>query len=144
VISLGTSDTIFVNLSDVLPTDSQDANIFCSALDQNGFMALCCYKNGSLVREKVLAEHNLGNTKEIWERVSNILTSKISQDALEQKLFTVYFEYQEIGAVSKLGSNFKCTYKDGQKIDTDSLSFEEEIVALIAGQFIAKRAHIKK
>lgn len=54
VISLGTSDTIFVNLGGSIPADSKDAHIFCSALDENGYIALCCYKNGSKTREKVL------------------------------------------------------------------------------------------
>lgn len=46
--------------------------------------------------------------------------------------------------VSLLGSNFKFTYKNGESFDTDGLNFEEEIIALIIGQFISKRVHIRK
>lgn len=144
VISLGTSDTVFANLGTNLPSESMDAHIFCSALDKQSYMALCCYKNGSLVRQKVLEDYKMVNNEESWDRVSQILSGDEVDKAAEVGLFTIHFLHEEIGLASSVGSNFKRTYKSGELIDLTELTFEEEIIALITGQFIAKKAHVKK
>lgn len=51
-ISLGTSDTMFAALSDPAPS-GEEGHLFASPVDPEGYMALVCYKNGSLTREAV-------------------------------------------------------------------------------------------
>lgn len=46
--------------------------------------------------------------------------------------------------MAKCGANFKRLFINGEMADVSSLSFEEEIIAVITGQFIAKRAHLQK
>jgi len=50
-ISLGTSDTIFAVAK--APHPSLEHHIFANPLDGNSYMALICYKNGSLTREDI-------------------------------------------------------------------------------------------
>jgi xylulokinase len=51
-ISLGTSDTVFGSLADPRPSASE-GHIFANPVEPEGYMALICYKNGSLTREAV-------------------------------------------------------------------------------------------
>lgn len=51
-ISLGTSDTMFAALRDPTPS-GEEGHLFASPVDPEGYMALVCYKNGSLTREAV-------------------------------------------------------------------------------------------
>jgi xylulokinase len=50
-VSLGTSDTMFGPLSNPHPT--LEGHVFCDPVHPEGYMALLCYKNGSLTREHV-------------------------------------------------------------------------------------------
>ena len=50
-ISLGTSDTLFGPLTD--PTPQLEGHLFADPVHPDGYMALLCYKNGSLTREYV-------------------------------------------------------------------------------------------
>ncbi len=49
-ISLGTSDTVFGYLAEARPSASE-GHIFANPVDPKAYMALLCYKNGSLTRE---------------------------------------------------------------------------------------------
>jgi xylulokinase len=53
-ISLGTSDTLF-GITDT-PNPGVDGHIFVSPCDDSAYMTMLCFKNGSLTRERVLAE----------------------------------------------------------------------------------------
>ncbi len=59
-ISLGTSDTIFGALSTPRPS-AAEGHIFGNPIDPHGYMALICYKNGSLTREYVRNEFACGS-----------------------------------------------------------------------------------
>jgi xylulokinase len=67
-ISMGTSDTVFASLNHPRPSKHEgtgcsvdlpgsqhicSGHIFCNPTTPNGYMALVCYKNGSLTREDV-------------------------------------------------------------------------------------------
>ena len=49
-ISLGTSDTVFGFLAEAKPSASE-GHIFANPVDPDAYMAMLCYKNGSLTRE---------------------------------------------------------------------------------------------
>lgn len=51
-VSLGTSDTVFGFLAEAKPS-ATEGHIFVNPVDPDAFMALVCYKNGSLTREAV-------------------------------------------------------------------------------------------
>ena len=50
-VSLGTSDTMFGILPS--PTPGLEGHVFVNPMDPKSFMAMLCYKNGSLTRERV-------------------------------------------------------------------------------------------
>ena len=56
-ISLGTSDTLFGTMREARTDPSLAASVFGAPTE--GYMALLCFKNGSLARERVRAEHGL-------------------------------------------------------------------------------------
>jgi xylulokinase len=64
-VSLGTSDTIFARTPDV---DSGATHTFAAPL--GGYMALVCFRNGSLARERVRDRHGLD-----WSGFSRALES---------------------------------------------------------------------
>ncbi|XP_023619179.1 xylulose kinase isoform X3 [Myotis lucifugus] len=68
-ISLGTSDTLFLWLQE--PTPALEGHIFCSPVDPRHYMALLCFKNGSLMREKIRDESASGS----WSEFSKALRS---------------------------------------------------------------------
>ncbi|XP_023332715.1 xylulose kinase [Eurytemora carolleeae] len=67
--SLGTSDTIFVWVKE--PNPQLTGSIFPNPVDPAAYMAMLCYKNGSLTREK-FRDSNAGGC---WTRFNNLLES---------------------------------------------------------------------
>uniref|UniRef100_A0A8B9HSJ3 Xylulose kinase n=1 Tax=Astyanax mexicanus TaxID=7994 RepID=A0A8B9HSJ3_ASTMX len=68
-VSLGTSDTVFLWIKEPRPT--VEGHIFCNPVDCHSYMALICYKNGSLTRERIRNECAEGS----WEGFSRALRS---------------------------------------------------------------------
>lgn len=50
-VSLGTSTTLFGAVKE--PQCGLEGHVFCNPVDKNSFMALLCFKNGSLTREHI-------------------------------------------------------------------------------------------
>lgn len=71
-VSLGTSDTLFFSL-DSLPTEGLgEGHIFANPLSsKDKFMALLCFKNGSLTRERIKRDAAEGS----WEIFKELLNS---------------------------------------------------------------------
>jgi xylulokinase len=67
-ISLGTSDTLFGTLDEPRPS-AHEGHIFCNPAHPSSFMALVCYKNGSLTREDVRNRVAHGS----WEEFEKLL-----------------------------------------------------------------------
>ncbi|OGV57655.1 MAG: hypothetical protein A2283_02940 [Lentisphaerae bacterium RIFOXYA12_FULL_48_11] len=67
-VSLGTSDTVFGFLSKPVPSASE-GHIFVNPVDPKAYMALVCYKNGSLTREHVRDDSADGS----WEKFNKYL-----------------------------------------------------------------------
>ena len=68
-ISLGTSDTVFGALAAPEPS-AAEGHIFGNPINPRGYMALICYKNGSLTREKVRDEFARGSWKAFEEALA--------------------------------------------------------------------------
>uniref|UniRef100_H0V2W1 Xylulose kinase n=1 Tax=Cavia porcellus TaxID=10141 RepID=H0V2W1_CAVPO len=68
-VSLGTSDTLFLWLRE--PSPALEGHLFCNPIDPQHYMALLCFKNGSLMREKIRNE----SASCSWSKFSKALQS---------------------------------------------------------------------
>ncbi|KAK3793664.1 hypothetical protein RRG08_041274, partial [Elysia crispata] len=127
VVSLGTSDTVFLWLTK--PTPGLSGHIFANPINQDDFMSLTCFKNGSLTRERIRDEKSDGS----WEKFSEMLkkTPPGNNGALG-----IYFDQMEIQPFAEGVYRFD---GDGNKVD--SFPPEVEVRAVIEGQFIARKVH---
>ena len=86
ILSLGTSDVLISVAKNVKP--SPDIHVFCNPLNADNHMFIICYKNGSLVREKLRDAYCHGN----WDRYNEIL----SKTPTNPELVGNYFLQTEI------------------------------------------------
>lgn len=129
-ISMGTSDTLFGTLSDPRPS-ATEGHIFVNPIDPSGYMAMVCFKNGSLTREDIRDSCASGSWAE----------------------FSAMLEKTEPGNGGKIGFYFKepeitppvltAQYRRFNADDTDSKTFapQEEVRALVEGQFLSMKLH---
>ncbi|KAL8164888.1 UNVERIFIED_CONTAM: hypothetical protein K2H54_013506 [Gekko kuhli] len=129
-ISLGTSDTLFLWIRE--PKPALDGHILCSPVEMNAYMALLCFKNGSLMREKIRDEVASGS----WEEFSKALTST---PAGNNGNIGFYYDVMEIIPETVGIHRF-----DSENNSVPSFPKEVEIRALIEGQFMVKRLHAEK
>ncbi|XP_047358248.1 xylulose kinase isoform X4 [Vespa velutina] len=126
--SLGTSDTLFLWLNE--PKTAINGHILCNPIEDEAYMALLCFKNGSLTRERIRDNAAQGS----WQIFNELLESTPRGNFGN---FGLYFDAQEI-LPSVIGDHrFN---KANDEINRYS-SKEVEVRALIEGQFVAKRAH---
>ncbi|XP_053980420.1 xylulose kinase isoform X1 [Hylaeus volcanicus] len=126
--SLGTSDTLFLWLNN--PKTVLEGHVFCNPLDDNAYMALLCFKNGSRTRERIRDSAAQGS----WQIFNELLESTPRGNFGNLGL---YFDAQEILPFVSGDHRFN---KANDEISRYS-SKEVEVRALIEGQFVAKRAH---
>ncbi|XP_014112199.1 PREDICTED: xylulose kinase isoform X2 [Pseudopodoces humilis] len=130
LISLGTSDTLFLWIQE--PTPALEGHILCNPVDSQTYMALLCFKNGSLMRERIRDECASGS----WDEFSKALSSTAAGNSGN---LGFYFDVMEITPEAVGIHRFN---RDNQKVS--SFPKEVEIRALIEGQFMAKRIHAEK
>ncbi|KAM4906631.1 xylulose kinase [Sylvia borin] len=129
-ISLGTSDTLFLWIQE--PTPALEGHILCNPVDSQTYMALLCFKNGSLMRERIRDDCASGS----WDEFSKALSSTVAGNSGN---LGFYFDVMEITPEAVGIHRFN---RDNQKVP--SFPKEVEIRALIEGQFMAKRIHAEK
>ncbi|NXK57549.1 XYLB kinase, partial [Sylvietta virens] len=130
-ISLGTSDTLFLWIQE--PTPALEGHILCNPVDSQTYMALLCFKNGSLMRERIRDVCASGS----WDEFSKALSSTVAGNSGN---LGFYFDVMEITPEAVGIHRFN---RDNQKV-VSSFPKEVEIRALIEGQFMAKRIHAEK
>lgn len=129
-VSLGTSDTVFGSLSDPTPS-AEEGHIFANPIDPEGYMALICYKNGSLTREDVRDRAAGGN----WAAFEEALAR------------TPPGNRGNIGFYVKEPEITPCILKAGIRrfnLHNDPVAdFEPavEVRAVVEGQFLSMRLH---
>uniref|UniRef100_A0A6Q2WP81 Xylulose kinase n=1 Tax=Esox lucius TaxID=8010 RepID=A0A6Q2WP81_ESOLU len=129
-VSLGTSDTVFLWIKEPRPT--VEGHIFCNPVDGTSYMALLCYKNGSLTRERIRNECAGGS----WEVFSSVLKSTpIGNNGN----MGIYFDSVEITPPAVGVHRYN---NENKKVA--GFPAQEEIRALVEGQFLAKRYHAEK
>ncbi|XP_076324637.1 xylulose kinase isoform X2 [Tachypleus tridentatus] len=129
-VSLGTSDTLFLWLKE--PQPSLESQLLCNPVEKDYYMALLCYKNGSLTRERIRNECADGS----WELFSELLESTPRGNFGN---IGMYFDLIEIIPTVYGDHHFN---KNGEEVSR--FSKEVEVRALIEGQFLAKRLHSEK
>ena len=130
-VSLGTSDTVFLWLDQ--PTPTLEGHIFCNPIDPEAYMALLCFKNGSLTREAI--RNQCANRS--WEEFEALLSCIPPGN---YGFIGMFFDEEEITPKIRGYHRFDA---QGQKLER----FENsaiEIRALIEGQFLAKRVHAER
>ncbi|XP_077592425.1 xylulose kinase [Stigmatopora nigra] len=129
-VSLGTSDTLFVWLRHARP--ALEGHVLVNPVDWRQFMALLCFKNGSLTRER-LRNRCAGAS---WEAFS----AALRQTPLGNHGYVgLYFDVREITPPA-LGVHLF----DAEDKEVSSLSAEAEVRALVEGQFLSRRLHAER
>ncbi|XP_035210948.1 xylulose kinase-like [Stegodyphus dumicola] len=127
-ISLGTSDTLFLWLAN--PKPSLNGHILCNPLDSKEYMALLCFKNGSLTRERIRDECAEGS----WQLFNDLLESTPRGNFGN---IGMYFDSAEI-----VPPQVKGDYRFNKNNELiERFSKEVEVRALVEGQFLARRVH---
>ncbi|XP_069816589.1 xylulose kinase isoform X2 [Dendropsophus ebraccatus] len=129
-VSLGTSDTLFLWIKE--PTPALEGHIFINPVEPQDYMALLCFKNGSLMREKI--RDNCSSAS--WEEFSNILRSTPPGN---NGHIGFYFDVMEITPHAVGIHRFNA---ENQKVS--EFPKDVEIRALIEGQFMAKRIYAER
>ncbi|XP_043961032.1 xylulose kinase isoform X4 [Gambusia affinis] len=129
-VSLGTSDTLFLSLSE--PRPSLEGHVFCSPVEPDGFMALLCFKNGSLTRERVRDRCCSGS----WDVFSQALDGTPLGN---HGNIGFYFDTMEITPPAVGLHRF-----DANDRQVSSWSPELEVRALVEGQFLSRRLHAER
>lgn len=127
VISLGTSDTIFFWLEH--PHPGLNGHVLRNPLDENQYMGMVCYKNGSKTRERIRDTFASGS----WDEFSRLL------DLVPRGNFGnigFYFDLREIHPLC-IG-DFRYNKLD-QRVE--SFSNESEVRACLEGQFMRLYHH---
>ncbi|XP_065920676.1 xylulose kinase-like isoform X2 [Dysidea avara] len=127
-VSLGTSDTLFLWLDE--PKPQLVGHVLINPVDSSAYMALLCYKNGSMTREWIRDKY----ADKSWEKFEKMLASTQPGNGGN---IGFYFTDTEIIPVGVKGC-FKFD-KDDKKVE--DFSPEEEIRAVVEGQLMAKLSH---
>ncbi|KAM6161586.1 xylulose kinase [Erethizon dorsatum] len=126
-VSLGTSDTLFLWLQE--PSPALEGHVFCNPVEPQHYMALLCFKNGSLMREKIRDE----SASCSWSEFSKALQSTEMGNGGN---LGFYFDVMEI-TPEVIG----CHRFNAENHEVPAFPGDIEIRALIEGQFMAKRIH---
>ncbi|CAL8294596.1 unnamed protein product [Lota lota] len=129
-VSLGTSDTVFSWIKE--PRPALEGHVFCNPVDWHSYMALLCFKNGSLIRERVRNECTEGS----WEVFSNALRDTPIGN---HGNIGFYFDVMEITPSAVGVHRFDC--HDNR---VSGFSAQVEVKALLEGQFLSKRLHAER
>ncbi|XP_050539427.1 xylulose kinase isoform X2 [Daktulosphaira vitifoliae] len=130
-ISMGTSDTLFLSLSE--PKNLTEGHVLASPINNDAYMVLLCFKNGSLTRERIRNHYANGS----WDEFNTLLERTPKGNF---GYIGLYFDEQEI--LPWVQGDYKFD-KNGVQMEKFP-SREIEIKALVEGQFIAKRAHAEQ
>uniref|UniRef100_A0A3B4UXY9 Xylulose kinase n=1 Tax=Seriola dumerili TaxID=41447 RepID=A0A3B4UXY9_SERDU len=130
LVSLGTSDTVFLWIQQ--PRPALEGHIFCNPVDWQVYMALLCFKNGSLTRERIRDECAGGS----WE----VFSAALRDTPLGNKgNIGFYFDTMEITPPAVGVHRF-----DPDDTEVSSFSPQVEVRAVVEGQFLSRRVHAER
>lgn len=126
LVSLGTSDTVFLWLPEQLA--EIEGHIFVNPIDSEQYMAMVCFKNGSLERESIM--NKCAGSWEKFEEMFKLTTMGNNGN------FGLYFGQVEVQPLVK--GTFRYNDKN-EKVD--SFTPEIEVRAILEGQMVARRVY---
>lgn len=127
-VSLGSSDVLFLWLDN--PVAKTEGHIFVNPVDTEAYMALLCFKNGSLTREEIRDKY----AKQNWSEFERLLCERPCGN--EGKI-GFYYTIAEIIPGNVEG----CFYFDDADCQLEDLSDAEHVRAVIESQFLSRRIH---
>ena len=128
-VSLGTSDTMFGILPK--PTPGLEGHIFVNPMDPASYMAMLCYKNGSLTRERVRDAVAGGS----WDAFNALLAKTAPGNGGAVGFF---IDAPEITPNIPVAGTRRF---DGAGKRAAGFSPAQEVRAVVEGQFLSMRAH---
>uniref|UniRef100_A0A3Q3XMF2 Xylulose kinase n=1 Tax=Mola mola TaxID=94237 RepID=A0A3Q3XMF2_MOLML len=129
-VSLGTSDTVFLWIRH--PRPALEGHVFCNPVDWQAYMALLCFKNGSLTRERIRNECAGGS----WE----LFSAALRETPLGNNGYIgFYFDTVEITPAAVGIRRFAADDRE-----VSSLGPQAEVRALLEGQFLSRRLHAER
>jgi xylulokinase len=128
-VSLGTSDTMFGITGS--PTPGVEGHIFANPVDPKSYMAMLCYKNGSLTRERIRNEAAGGS----WDTFNRMLGKDTAAGNGGHLGF--YIDSPEITPALKAGTR---RFAPGGK-RVPSFPPAADVRAVVEGQFLSMRVH---
>ncbi|CAI5703245.1 unnamed protein product [Peronospora effusa] len=136
-VSLGTSSTLFA----VVPTEAahfngKEGHFFCNPIDPSSFMAMICFKNGSLARQQV-RDRRAGAS---WEKFEELMQATKAGNG---DITAFYYKEPEI-TPSTLKAGIVGFDASGARTDMSVLPPEVEVRAVVESQFLAMRLHAKR
>jgi xylulokinase len=129
-VSLGTSDTMFGITA--APTPGLEGHIFVNPVDPASYMAMLCYKNGSITRERVRNEAAGGE----WATFNKALQT---QPAGNGGYVGFFIDQPEI--TPALSAGVRRFGPDGKKLSGAFPTPAHEVRAVVEGQFMSLRVH---
>lgn len=126
IVSLGTSDTVFLWLPE--QKAESEGHIFVNPINSHDYMAMVCFKNGSLERESI--KDKCAGTWEKFEEMFN------STPMGNKGNFGLYFDQVEVQPF--IQGTFRFNEKN-EKVD--SFPPEVEVRAILEGQMVARRVY---
>ncbi|HYT66278.1 MAG TPA: FGGY-family carbohydrate kinase [Vicinamibacterales bacterium] len=122
-ISLGTSDTVFAPKSSPAPDPRGAGHVFGSPA--GGYMALTCFSNGSLARERVRDQYGLD-----WEAFSARLAT--TEPGNDGALMVPWFMPEITPTIDRPGPH---------RLDLDAADATRNVRAVVEGQAMAMRIY---
>lgn len=127
-VSLGSSDVLFLWLKE--PIARTEGHVFVNPVETSAYMALLCFKNGSLTRESIRDQHCDKNWDDFIKMMAEEPVGNTGHIGL-------YYTITEI-----IPSNVEgCYYFDSADNPVDSFSPSQHARAVIEGQFLSRRIH---
>lgn len=114
------------------PDPALDGHVFCNPVDWRAYMALLCFKNGSLTRERIRNECAGGS----WDVFSAALTGTPLGN---NGYIGLYFDVVEITPPAHGVHLF-----DPEDNKVSSMSPQVAVRALVEGQFLSRRLHAER
>ncbi|XP_030454501.1 xylulose kinase 2 [Syzygium oleosum] len=141
-ISLGTSDTVFGISSD--PQPRLEGHVFPNPVDQESYMVMLVYKNGSLTREDIrnrYAEKSWDAFNKFLERTPPLNGGKIGFYYMDHEILPPL----PVGFHRYILDNFTGDTLEGlTEREVHEFDSPAEVRALIEGQLLSMRAHAER
>lgn len=134
VVSLGTSDTVLLYLPTAHPTT--DSHLLAHPTDSSAYMAMLCYRNGSLTRERVRDDYAEGS----WPKFGDALR-RVPAGCKDEKGSRVMFYWIEQEIIPKAKGVYR--FEGGEEVDEFSgLEYgakDLNIRAVVESQFMSMK-----